>query len=200
MIVENESNTVSFITMLDEIEECLKAIKTKTSELGYEVNEAALSGYSAGGHLALLYSYSRIENSPIPLKFVFEQTGPADFHSDSWWGAGGEFLTGAISAYSGTPITEEMIENGEAEQYINLISPIYYINENTIPTLCAYGKKDDLVTTVNSGKLLDALEKNNVKHDFIYFPNSNHGLYSDPELQDEYHKKVLEYANKYFEN
>lgn len=58
---------------------CINAIYEKTSELGYTIDKMATSGYSAGGHLALLYAYSRPDAAAIPVKLVFEEVGPADF-------------------------------------------------------------------------------------------------------------------------
>lgn len=79
-----EALGVTIFSMLDDIDACIAHIKTKTAELGYPTRQIALSGVSAGGHLAMLYAYSRGAQAPLPIAFVFQQTGPADFHPDYW--------------------------------------------------------------------------------------------------------------------
>ena len=62
---------------MDEISFCIDSIKEELKSRGFnETNlELALGGYSAGGHLVLLYSYL-MTNSSIPLKFVIDICGP----------------------------------------------------------------------------------------------------------------------------
>lgn len=183
--------------ILDEITACLEAIKARGADLGFTIDQAALSGGSAGGHLALLYSYSRADQSPIPLKFVFEQTGPTDFHGDTW-GVESEFVAGFVSAFSGKTITAEQVERGEAEDVINLVSPAAWVNENTIPSLIAYGGKDSIVGTKQHLALIPKLEQYHIPYTYIAFPNSDHPLASDPDSRDAWHEAVLEYAKTYF--
>ena len=82
-LIKKES-TVTMYRMLDDIHHAIQAVKDKTTALGFSVDRLAISGASAGGHLSLLYAYSRADKSPIPIVLVFEQTGGADFHADSW--------------------------------------------------------------------------------------------------------------------
>ena len=63
--------------IMDEISFCIDSIKVELKSRGFnETNLGlALGGYSAGGHLVLLYSYL-MTNSSIPLKFVIDICGP----------------------------------------------------------------------------------------------------------------------------
>ena len=62
---------------MDEISFCIDSIKEELKTRGFnETNlELALGGYSAGGHLILLYTYL-MENSSIPIKFAINICGP----------------------------------------------------------------------------------------------------------------------------
>ena len=64
--------------ILDEITACIKAIKKELKNLGFNEKKLklAIGGYSAGGHLALLYSYLIKDISIIPIQFVIDIVGP----------------------------------------------------------------------------------------------------------------------------
>ena len=64
--------------MLDEITACIKAIKNKLIEKGFSKDKLLLviGGYSAGGHLALLYSYLIKKVDIIPIKLIINFVGP----------------------------------------------------------------------------------------------------------------------------
>ncbi|MCM1188577.1 MAG: hypothetical protein NC541_04710 [bacterium] len=51
-------------------------------EPGYHVNEMATTGGSAGGCLAMLVAFK--DPDRLPIRFVFEETGPASFESELW--------------------------------------------------------------------------------------------------------------------
>lgn len=196
-LIGEEHQDVNFFMMMDEITACLAKIKQVTADMGYQVNKLAMSGFSSGGHLALLYSYSRWETSPIPLLFVFEEVGPVDFSgmsSEEDIESAALFLSGA----TGSMITAEMLRDGSAESAIRSISPISYIDENSPPTLMAYGGRDVQLDPAQPKLLAETLEQAGVPYIYVEFPNSNHGLYDDPECREEYNQNVLKFAKKYF--
>ena len=91
-----------------------------------------------------------------------------------------------------------MILNGEAQQYIDEISPVAYVDENTPYTICGYGPKDGVVPVELKFKLFEKFEQCGVKYEYIEYPNSNHLMYSDLDKSQEYIEKVLEYLKKNF--
>lgn len=198
--VSNKKYTSDLNRMKQEINACVEAIYAKCKELGYEVTQMATSGDSAGGCLAMLYAYSQPEDAAIPVKFVFQQTGPADFDPFLWGSEDGDWdaAAGFVSMMTGKEVTAEMMESGEAQALIAEISPTAYVDENTVPTLCAYGLKDQVVPVAIKFKLFEAFEKYGVTYDYIEYPNSNHGMYADLDKQEEYIAKMLEYCNIYF--
>ncbi len=191
----------SNLNLMDEqILLCVNAIKTECLSRGYNLTEMALSGISAGGCLAMLYAYKNADISPIPVKFVFQQTGPAYFEPETWGNKDTASKAWFVSLMTGFEITEEMIEDGSYKEYIAAISPAAYVNASTVPTLCAYGPKDKVVPVDIKYTLFEQFDKYGVTYQFIEYPHSGHGLFGDPDKQQLFVDKSVEYCNLYFEN
>ena len=189
--------------MNEQIFACVEAIKADCFARGYDIKQMATSGQSAGGHLAMLYAYSHYEDSPIPVKFVFQQTGPASFHIEDW---GGEVtkdsyseVINAVLGWSGKEITEEMVADGSYRNFIDEISPAYLVDENTVPTLCAYGTKDGVVPPSIKFVLFEQFKKYNVSYEYVEYKKSNHMLMRDPDKQKYFVNRSLDYCDMYFE-
>jgi len=58
--------------------------KEKCAELGISLEGMAICGVSAGGTLAMNYAYTAAESSSVPVKFVFQLSGPTDFEPSHW--------------------------------------------------------------------------------------------------------------------
>ncbi len=188
--------------MARQVLKCVSAAKAECEKRGYPVTEMAISGGSAGGAIALLYAYGLVDESPVPLKFIFEQTGPAMFDPVAWGETNYEYDAQAefITAFSGEEVTVDMIKSGQHYMYIEEMSPALLVNENTVPTLCAYGPRDKMVPANLKYYLFEALEYYHVPYDFVEYPHSNHGLYDDPDAQRVFLEKLDGYCEKYFEN
>lgn len=95
-----------------EIRDSIPHVIAEAEKLGYKVDKMAISGGSAGGTLALLYAYRDAEQSPVPVKMVFEAVGPASFHHEDWKNYGLDQNTEAaanlFSVMSGNAITESL--------------------------------------------------------------------------------------------
>lgn len=193
-LVSKKHPKVTIYTMLDEITKCIGTIKNKLAEEGFQTSKIALAGVSAGGHLALLYAYSRAEDSPIPIAFVFEKVGPTDLGEK---GFGAEMAVGLVLYGTGHQIKVEDLNKPEGKHLVNSISPAACVTEKSVPTIFAYGGKDDLVKRCHRDILADALEKNGVPHIEVDFPNSHHGMWSDPNKTEEFRKAVLSYCDNY---
>lgn len=189
--------------MNSQIFACVQSIKENCYERGFDVKQMATSGQSAGGCLAMLYAYSHADDSPIPVKFVFQQTGPASFHIEHWGGEVTEEsyaeVADAVLGWSGEKITVDMVADGSYLSYINAISPLSLVNENTVPTLCAYGAEDSVVPPSIKFVLFEQFEKYGVTYEYVEYKNSNHALMRDPDKQEYFVKRALEYCETYFE-
>lgn len=184
--------------MNEQIYSSVGAIKEKCVSLGIDLSQMAISGQSAGGHLAMLYAYSHYEDSPIPVKFVFQQTGPASFEPSLWGSDEADAAAEFLSGMSGNTVTAEMINDGSYKAICDEISPLAYVNENTVPTLIAYGTKDMVVPGEIKYLLIDALDEHGIEYDYIEFTNSGHSMAADPDKYTEFINKSVEYCDKYF--
>lgn len=186
---ENE-NTLTAEMMLDEIDAALTCLKELSAERGISITAAATAGYSAGAHLALLYAYSRADTAPVPISFTASMVGPADF-SEEIWGETGAHLAKKLS---GIQITDAK----SLDAAIAASSPVAYISEQSVPTLLAYGGRDELVDAANGESLKNRLDASGVRCDYILFPSSGHGLNRNPLKFAEYFVLLREYARTYF--
>jgi acetyl esterase/lipase len=73
--------------MLDDIEAALTQLLAHAKNLGVDIKKVALAGHSAGGHLALLYSYKEQAHSPIPIALAASLAGPADLSDPNMYDA-----------------------------------------------------------------------------------------------------------------
>ena len=181
--------------VLDEIKRALLKLKDFTAERGLSVEKVGITGYSAGAHLAMLYSYSQGDTAPMELAFTASIAGPAEISPKVW----GEDMTIRIAKrLTGKTISEEMLRLGEADELLASISPTSYINENTPPTLIMHGGKDNVVPPANADFLTQKLSQNSIAYDYIHLKNSNHTLIQNPFKHLEYYEVLVKYCKRYF--
>lgn len=198
---DSEHPEASVYSQSVEIRNSIPAIKETAEKMGYKLDKMAISGGSAGGTLALLYAYRDADTSPIPVKMVFEAVGPASFYPEDWSVYGldksPEAAAYLFSIMSGNNITAEMIGTKDYENAIRDISAYMWIDENTVPTVCAYGVYDRVCPYDSSKHLINALKEYNVTYDYFELPHSGHALQNDNALYAKYMDKVNEYLEKY---
>lgn len=200
--LQNQGVLADLNLMNNEIGSCVIAIKKYCKMLGFTLDGMAICGVSAGGTLAMNYAYKCSDTSVIPVKFVFQLAGPADFEPSDWnilvrvnkWTDEKEFA----EQMTGQTFTAEQMANSDYDKYIDAISPARLITENSVPTLCGYGLKDHLVPHSSRELLIKALVDNGVSHDYLPFPNSNHGMYADLDILQEFIDLSLVYCTTYF--
>ena len=185
-------------TMLDEITQCIQAIKDFGEEKELNITKLATSGYSAGGHISMLYSYARPEESPIPLAFTANRVGPSDLTYEAW----ADTSYHLTSMLCGVTVTDEMKENGEAERLAKEISPVSYVNADTMPSVFCYAGNDPIVTKGNRESMVKVFKEtfgeNGNNYEYIFYPMSGHGLLLDPVSENKYDKAVYRYCETYF--
>ena len=82
-----DTNTpLSIFRDLDEIDASIKSLKeVLQDQLGFTGNlNLVIGGASSGSHLAMLYTYSRGEQSALPISFIVDAVGPTDIKSYAW--------------------------------------------------------------------------------------------------------------------
>ena len=191
----------SVYTQSMEIKAAVPYVVEKAKELGYHIDGIAMSGGSAGGCLALIYAYRDAEEAPVPVKLVFEGVGPSSFYPEDWTNYGfdkdKDAAAGIFSVMRGETITADMFGTKEYDELMKQISALLNIDENTVPTVMAYGMHDTFQPYLGSVRLDEALTKVGVDHTYIVFEHSGHGLQNDNKQSVEYAEAVLEYLAKY---
>ena len=135
------------------------------------------------------------------MKLTFGAVGPSCFYPEDWTCFGldqsDEAAAAMFGLMSGNPITPEMIGTPAYDEAVKDISAVAWIDENSPPTVCAYGAHDKMQAFPASKRLAAALEEHNVPHEYIVLPHSVHGLQNDNKLFALYMEKVVEYLDKY---
>ena len=175
------SETVNFSDLLDDITSALDAIKKKGAAYGVDFDRVLLTGISAGGHLSLLYAYTRKETAPIKPVCVVELCGPTDLEHEFYYSeensitkaVGAEYFRNIIGNGVGHAISPDDFD--AARPALQRYSPIQYIDENTVPTVFGHGEQDEIVPYQNALDLDAKLTEYGVEHTFVSFPNSGHG-------------------------
>lgn len=200
------SEDVDMYDILDDIGLALKTIKEKGAEKGISINKVILSGVSAGAHLSMLYAYSRKASSPITPVAVVSYSGPTDLSDDNFYynaDLGGtltsfgdvEFVARIFAMATGKDFTYETRHDYKEE--LLKVSPIYYVDENTVPTIVNHGIKDTYVPYSNAVSLAEKFDEFGVTYKFNTYPNSNHDLGDDPDVNAVADKLMHEYVFTY---
>ena len=201
----NEENPdANIYTQSMEIKDSIPYVIEEAKKLGYSIDRMAMSGGSAGGCLALIYAYRDADTSPVPVRMVFEGVGPSSFYPEDWkcygFDQNKDAAAGLFSIMTGKTITADMFGKSEYDELVKDTSALYWVDENTVPTVMAYGMYDKVQPYEGSVRLDEKLTKYNVPHDYIVFEHSGHGLQNVNRQMVAYSEAILEYLDKYMMN
>ncbi len=184
-----------------EIKEAMPKVVEEAKKLGYNVTEMAVSGGSAGGTLAMLYAYRDADTSPVPVKMMFEAVGPSSFYPEDWGVYGlDKSPAAAVNLFGtmlGSEINPDVFGTDEYDKLIKPISGYMWVNENSVPSVIAYGTHDKVCPFLSAQHLVKALEDSHVTHTYIECPHSGHALQNDNKLYMQFLDTALEYLNTY---
>ena len=196
--LRTDTNNSSVYTQSIEIKQAIPVVIEEAKKLGYNINEMAISGGSAGGTLAMLYAYRDSETSPVPVKLMFEMVGPSSFYVEDWGVYGlnqdtdesRKAAAGLFGIMAGVELTPEMIKSKEYEELMKPISACMWINENSVPTVIAYGTHDRVCPFNTVRHLMKALQDNNIDYKYFEGKHSGHGMQNDDKVFEQYMKTV----------
>lgn len=206
-----ENPQANVYTQSVEIRDSIPSVITEAENLGYHIDKMAVAGGSAGHALAMLYAYRDAEIWPVPVKMVFGAVGPSCFYLEDWINMGADpdhpqpvdpgadysGLAELFSVMAGKQITADMFATGAYLERVKDISAAMWVNENSVPSVCAYGSWDRAQAFGASKRLDAALTEYHVPHEYIVFPHSGHGLQNDTRLYGVYMDKVTGYLEMY---
>lgn len=184
--------------MLADIDAALKLAVAKAAENGITLRKAAFTGGSAGGHLAMMYAFKNQYTSPLEVAFCASQCGPSNFTDLRLFeeSIDPNGLYTVVSGLIGKTLNKTTFNDLMPE--LKAASPVTYINKNTPPAIVAQGQKDTLVRYSQATDVYEAFYESGVRCDLILYPNSDHGLGSDPDCSERYKKLFKDYELKYF--
>lgn len=190
---------VSLLTMYEEIDSCIRHIVSFASKNGAQIRQMAIAGTSAGGHLAMMYSYHH--SHQLPLRFAAIKVGPADFRILFPYDekAKPEDVESTVFNCSG----KRMKANECSKELLDSIklqaSPVCYINDSTaIPAIFAYGGKDWLIVPEHYHALQSKYDSLGKPYDLIIYPNSSHDLMGDKDCTERYDSTLTVYCKSFF--
>ena len=156
-------NSITYVQMLEDIQSAIAYLQAHAAIYHIDPNKIALMGYSAGGHLALLYAYKAAKcagctyndicpnvNLPedvycdkhkvspaIPIELVISEAGPTNFVE---WNNNGQLILpdANVCAMAGTTINDpDLITK------LTNASPLTYVTSSAPYTILAYGNLYD---------------------------------------------------------
>ena len=144
------------------IGEAIKFIQTKAVEWKISANDIAMVGVSAGGHLALLYTYAY--NPDGVIKTVVSLAGPTN-----------------LANMPDASIQQKLVVRwflGDIAENIPSVyqqaSPISHVSSTSRPTLLLHGKLDLVVPYEQSMELKTRLDQFGVKNKLVTYENLGH--------------------------
>lgn len=211
-------NTTNILKCNDEVKKCINAVKIRCHELGYELSDMAVFGFSAGGCQSLMYAFKEGPTSILPVRFVVSQSGPTCFDPKYWTkdqglmdatirvmqiGTSDEDKASLITRFSGVTVTADMVQDGSARAVWESISPIHYLDASSVPVLFMFGLHDGLVPVAQQWELKRVLEEdlhkvNGVDFDYLVMNKSGHNLIFGDKTFEKFFNKLNEYLEKYF--
>lgn len=172
----------AFPKQINDIEEVVKYLENSIYEIS---DDYAFIGFSAGGHLAMLYSYAYDKDHDV--KAICNVVGPADFTDP-------EYLSHPLFA---TASKDLIGTSAPTEQQILAISPVAHITAQAPPTISFYGGQDPLVPATQGPRLKAALNNVSVYNEFNFYPNGGHADW-DVLTMMEVNSKITAFLNNRF--
>lgn len=191
------SQDAKYPAQINDIKAVVRWIRGNAAKYGFDTDFIGTSGFSSGAHLASLCATSngvkigRSNNVEMDIEGSLGQytkecssvdaccewSGPIDLMNMDCAGKR-EMQFSPEDALMGFSY------QGHEDAY-NLLSPIHYINEKTVPIMVFHGIKDNVVPQCQGKEFYDQLMLNHVKTRFHFEPEGGHGfnMYSAENLK-----------------
>lgn len=147
---------------INNITQAVEFLKENKSK--YSISEdIGFIGTSAGGHLALLWSYAFDTNSKVDL--VCSIVGPTNFTDPAYLNNTDPLLQQLLNSFAAEATTD----------FLEEVSPFHQAKASAPPTILFYGGQDPLIPTTQGTDLRDKLQNLGVTHQFTLYENAGHG-------------------------
>jgi acetyl esterase/lipase len=163
------------------VEDCLCALRwiiRNAKEYGFDVSRIVVSGYSAGGHLALT-------TGMVPASAGMDRQCPGTE----------ELKVAAIVNWYGITDVADLLEGANLRPYAvqwlgsrpdrvdaaKRVSPLTYVRAGLPPIMTIHGDADPTVPYAHATRLRDSLKKAGVATELVTIPNGRHGNFPLPD-------------------
>jgi len=145
--------------MLEDCQLALRFIQQNASVLNIDRNRVAVTGASAGGHLALLLG--TMDQTSGDIKAVLNLFGPTDLRND--------FPAFLMIAMANQVLGMDV---PDAEETLTAMSPVTYADRSDPPVFTVHGTSDELVPVMQAKRLQEA----HPHHTLIEVDGMGHGI------------------------
>ncbi len=193
------SEDVDLLDILDDIDAALAAVKAKGAEVGVNINRVLLTGDSAGGHLSLLYAYSRKNTAPVTPVAVVSNSGPTDLYDDNFYHGNALGDEAAISDLMSKACGQRFAyaERESAKAALYRVSPVAYVSADCVPTVINHGDSDSIVPFSNAQTLDALLTQYGVEHVLNVYKGADHDLGKDDEAKKRADELLFGYIDRF---
>lgn len=150
---------IDYSDLLDDVGSALKCLADSSRRYTVKAENICLLGHSAGGHLALLYAYSR--NSDRKVGKVVSLAGPTDLDDKLFLSISG--VTDLVNELTGYNTSKRVDA-----------SPVNHAS--AVTTYLYHGKSDAIVPWQQSEKLFSLISNRNPKNKISLIENCGHGF------------------------
>ncbi len=172
----------------------LRWIYNHANEFKFDTSKIVLTGFSAGGHLALM-------TGMLPENSDFDHGCPTD-NSVRWTkGVEPPMKVAAIVNWFGITDVSDLLSGANAKHYAiewfgsmpnreaaaKQLSPLKNVRSDAPPIITIHGDADELVPYSQAVNLKNALDKVNVDNKLITVKNGGHGSFSRTDTVNAYH-------------
>ena len=175
-----------FPAQIEDVKKAIAFLSSKAKRYGFNGNEFALMGGSAGAHLAMLYAYKHDPNKQV--KTVVNLWGPTDL-TDKAVRADGSDANNTVIRFLGEA-------DPKAQICIDASPLLHLTKESAIPTLSFHGVEDPLVHVSQAENLHKKLQSLGVLTQLELYPKEKHGM-SPSAAIDVFEKMVIWLGKQY---
>jgi len=169
--------------MMNDIHSAFMLLKEKRGQFGIS-SKYVICGASAGGHLAMIYAYTR----NLEIKCIGNIFGPSNLRDWDWYSSFNIFLNRKISDV----LTEYVGKPWDTIAYRE-VSPFWKIDSKSTPTITFHGSLDPIVPVYQSRYLHGKLQILGVKNELHEYPTF-HGF--DQGQTDDAMRKMIDFMKR----
>lgn len=176
-------NSADVYDIINDITAALEHIKSMSAGYGMNITRLVLCGHSAGGHLALLYSYKYSKISPITPVGTFVSSSVPDLSSEEFYKnnilGDEEYMCSLMSKVCGVNITPK--NRADYKALLDELSPVNFVTKDSVPTVVIHGTGDRIAPYSGVMLLDDVLTENAVMHEVIDVQKAGHSVLKSAE-------------------